>query len=187
MNYLCPRKRLCRILPLALLGFAIVGCDAVKGLFQPGLTIVVENGTSFTAAPDIRMSDSRNILEDAFANPQSVSDATTIGTVAPNQTSSIRLDCKGDLELISFNGVKFRDAGGFPFGDAGENKSWRRDVDFDCGDTIRIRLSGTVFFFNASTSVERTSGAGGTPGAPVIVDGNDNEDIGQLIDQILGS
>ncbi|MCB9852737.1 MAG: hypothetical protein H6819_06550 [Phycisphaerales bacterium] len=164
---------------------AIAGCDAVSGLFTPGVTIVIENGTGFTASPDIRMSDSRNILEDAFSNPQSVSNGPTIGAVGPNQTMSIRLDCDGELELITFDGARFSDGGGFSFGDADASNAWRRDVDFDCGDTIRIRLSGTVFFFDASTSVERTS-IRGSSGGPVVVQEGD-EDIGQLLDQLLGS
>lgn len=170
--------------------FAIViaasGCDAVKGLFQPGVTIVVENATGFTATPDLRMSDSRNILEDAFSQSDMLSDSTSLNAVAPNQTSSVRLSCDSNLELITFKGAKFTDGGGFPFGDADADKAWRRDVDFDCGDTIRIRLSGTVFFFDASTSLERTSGGGGTTGSPVVVE-QDNQDIGQLIDRLLGS
>lgn len=175
-----------RMLPAILFVCVVTGCDAVSGLFQSGVTIVVENGTGFTAVPDIRMSDSRNILEDVFSDSESLADSGTFSPVAPNQTMSIRLNCDGDLELISFGGAAFQGTGGFPYGDADADKSWRRDVDFDCGDTIRIRLSGTVFFFDATTSIERTSGAGGVPGAPVTVEEGD-EDIGQLIDQLLGS
>lgn len=185
MRHCNHRRRRVRVLLLVFIAPAIAGCDAVSGLFTPGVTIVIENSTSFTAVPDIRMSDSRNILEDAFSNPQSASNSDAIDAVAPNQTMSIRLDCDGQLELITFDGARFRDGSGFSFGDADAAKAWRRDVDFDCGDTIRIRLSGTVFFFDASTSVERRSIRGSSSG-PVVVEEGD-EDIGQLLDQLLGS
>ncbi|MCA9255878.1 MAG: hypothetical protein KDA33_09580 [Phycisphaerales bacterium] len=168
---------------IALTAMCFAGCDAVSGLFQRGVTVVVQNDTGFTATPDIRMSDSRNILEDAFSDPQSVSDGAS--AVAPYQTATIHLDCDGQLELITFEGARFRDGAGFSFGDADADKAWRRDVDFDCGDTIRIRLSGTVFFFDAATSVERSAPIGSSCGAIVVEEGD--EDIGQLIDQLLGS
>lgn len=180
----CFRSWTRRMLPMLVMLLAMAGCDALGGLFQPGVTIVVENGTGFTAVPDVQMSDSRNILEDTFRDSESVSDSGTVGSVAPNQTMTIRLDCDGDLERITFEGARFSDSSGFPFGDADADKSWRRDVDFDCGDTIRIRLSGTVFFFDASTSVERTGS--GASGAAITVD-EAGDDIGSLIDQLLGS
>ena len=181
----CDRHWTRRLLALSFVVPMLSGCDAVSGLFQPSLTIVVENGTGFTAVRDIRTSNSRNIIEDVFSDSDALSDSGTIEMVAPNQTMTVRLKCDGDLELITFEGARFRDTSGFSFGDADADKAWRRDVDFDCGDTIQIRLSGTVFFFDASTTINRT-GSGGASGAVGLTE-DDDQDIGTLIDRLLGS
>lgn len=172
-----------RIIPASLLISTAVfstGCEQLGALFTPGVTVIVENATAFRAVADIETSDSRNFVEDVFASPDAVGSSTVIG---PNQTMTLRFDCDGELERITFAGAKFQDAGGFSLGDADADEAWRRDVDFDCGDTIRIRLSGTVFFFQASTSVESTGGGlpNGGPGS------DSDDDIGDLIDQLLGS
>lgn len=163
-------------------GMCTTACDSVGSLFQPGVTVVIENATGFHAVPDIQTANSRNLAEDLFAAPQEVDAA---GSVPPNQTATLRFDCDGELELISFRGVRFEDAGGFGFGDADVQDSWRRDVDFDCGDTIRIRLTGTVFFFDATANVERSLSFDG--GNDDQSTGNNSDDIGNLIDRLLGS
>jgi len=162
-------------------GIGTSGCDALGTFLQPGVTVVIENATAFNAVPDLQTSNSRNIAEDPFAEGQP---AASVTPIAPNQTATLRLDCDGELERITFSGARFQDAGGFGFGEANAGESWRRDVDFDCGDTIRIRLSGTVFFFDANVSIERA--ATGLIEDSSSSDGG-GEDIGDLIDQLLGS
>lgn len=164
----------------------MAGCDVLGPvaslLGNPGVNVEIQNNTSFFAVPDLRTAGSRNFLEDAFADDEMIG-----GPVAPNQTVSIFLPCDGDLERIVFDGARFQDASGFALGDSDTTESLRRDVDFDCGDTINVRLSGTVFFFRSSVDVDNTgrdlfggSNLGGD-------DGDDGDDIGNLIDDILGS
>lgn len=161
------------------------GCDVLGPvaslLGNPGVNVEIKNDTAFFAVPDLRTAGSRNFIEDAFADDEAVG-----GPVAPNQTVSIFLPCDGDLERIVFDGARFQDAGGFALGDSDTSESLRRDVDFDCGDTINIRLSGTVFFFRSSLTVDNT-GRDIFGGSNLSGDGDDEDDIGDLIDDILGS
>jgi len=162
-----------------------IGCDALgpvaRLLGNPGVNVEIQNNTAFFAVPDLRTAGSRNFVEDAFAEDEAVG-----GSVAPNQTVSIFLPCDGDLERIVFDGARFQDAGGFALGDSDTSESLRRDVDFDCGDTINIRLSGTVFFFRSSLTVDNT-GRDLFGGSNLSGNDDGDDDIGDLIDDILGS
>ena len=140
-------------LPLACGGLNI---GDIAGFFGPSVLIVIENDTAFTAAPDLRTSDSRNIFEDAFDEEEQITNFGINGAVQPHQTITVRLNCDGELELIAFEGARFSEGNGFPVGDLDAGTRLRRDHDFDCGDTIHIQMGGTIFNFYADVDVERT-------------------------------
>lgn len=156
-----PTRTLTHLL-LACLIFATAGCDTLAGLFNARSTrLIITNETDFAASPEIRTSASRNILEDSFAAGSVLSGIGDNGLLAPGQTDSITLDCE-ELEMIAIDGATFEDPTfGFPLGDTSDARTLRRDTDFDCGDTIRIRISGTLFNYSMAASVEESSDSAG--------------------------
>ncbi|MBX3395842.1 MAG: hypothetical protein KF841_10795 [Phycisphaerae bacterium] len=151
----------------------IAACDAVAGLLQTRSTqLIIVNETAFAASPEIRTSRSRNLLEDGFNTGTLITGLGDNGVVGPNQTITIRLSCS-ELETIAIDGARFRDATfGFPLGDTNKRRSLRRDVDFDCGDAIRVRLTGSLFNYDVAVSVEQ----GADDGSPFsgLFGSNDN-------------
>lgn len=153
------------VLSAALLVSA-TSCDSIDlgslaAFLGPGLTVVIENDTDFTAAADLRSSDSRNIAEDLVSEDNQIQSFGMNGAVGPHQTVTARLTCDGDLERIAFAGADFREGNGFAVGDLNHRVTLRRDTDFDCGDTIRITLSGEIFRFSAEVTVEQSTDDGG--------------------------
>ncbi|MFH1419402.1 MAG: hypothetical protein ABII12_14095 [Planctomycetota bacterium] len=166
---------------------ASLSCDSLGGLaafFGGGITVVIENDTGYLAIPEIRTSDSKNIFEDIFNQGELVTSFGIDGTVLANQTVTFILACDGDLELIAIGDTEFRDGGGFAVGDVNANVRLRRDSDFDCGDTVHIRLSGGLFNFDADVDVER---APSTQDSGRQSDGDDSEDdIAEFLDDLFG-
>lgn len=142
----------------------------IAGFLGPTVTVVIENDTAFTAIPDLRTSESRNIIEDLVSDDDRITNFGVNGSVPANQTVTLRLRCDDELELILFDGADFQEGNGFPLGRARADDRLRRDSDFDCGDVIHIRLSGTVFNFNADLDVEHLVGG------DLDRDGDDQDD-----------
>ncbi len=166
-------------------------CDSfnlgsVAGLLTGnGVTIEVHNETGLAAAPDIRLGSSRNVLEDLLTESEP---AANFGIVGANQVASSVLTCDGELERIVVGGAEFRDAAGLPLGDTSDTKTLRRDVDFDCGDVIVIRLTGRVFNFRATVSVQRAAGGGtGFFESGGGIDETGNDDVADFLDDLFGS
>jgi len=172
-----------------LLSLPLVGaCDAAAGLLNlfGGVRLIVTNDTPFAAAIDLRTADSDNFLEDFFTDAQPVAG---VAVVPANQSVTVTLPCDGDLELVSFQGAQFENSFGLPVGDVDADERLRRDRDFDCGDTIRIRLTGTLFNFQGTVDVDTASDTGGGlihPGGNDNDDSDDNDDIGDLLDDLFG-
>ncbi len=165
---------------------ASLSCDSLGSLtafFGGGVTVVIENNTSYLATPEIRTSNSKNIFEEIFNEGELVTNFGIDGTVLANQTVTFTLVCDGDLELIGVAGAEFRDGAGFDVGDADVNVRLRRDTDFDCGDTVRIRLSGGVFNFDADVDVEQSPS---NQSSDRQSDDDDDDDIGDLLDDLFG-
>ncbi len=135
--------------------------DLLAGFFTNQVTVVIQNETAYVAVPEIRTSDSRNSLEDIFDQERSVTHFGSNGALAPNETAQFTLACGNDLETIYFGGAAFKDGSNVPYGDVDRNRALRRDHDFECGDIINIRLSGSIFNFGADVSVEQS--AAGSP------------------------
>lgn len=185
-----------------------IDLGGLAALFAPGVTVVFENNTDFTAVPDLRTSDSRNLAEDTAAarsepgqswpgltGSDRVITAPALnfganGSVGPHQTVTLRLTCNGDLERLVFRGADFREGNGFALGDVNSNVTLRRDTNFDCGDTIRITLSGSIFRFRAEVNVDRSSssdsGVGGSQdGNNGNSRGDDDEDTADWLDDLF--
>ncbi len=183
-----------RALAMALVFCLCLSCNAldlgsVAGLLMGnGVTVVIQNETAFTAVPDIRTSDGRNFFEDFVTDSEPLTNFGTNGAVAAKQTVSFVLSCDSGLEKIAFDGAAFRDGAGLPFGETDDARALRRDVDFDCGDTIRIRLTGAIFNFGATISVDRT-GAGGAGffESGGGLDDDEDDDIADFLDDLFGS
>lgn len=169
------------LLPLLWAGLSC-SPDGFGGLLGDFVTIEIENATSFTAIPDLRTGDSRNFAEDIFDAGRPVTNFGSNGTIAANQTVTIRLPCDGDLEMIAFGGSDFRDANNFPLGDVSGEELFRRDVEFDCGDVIRIRLSGGFLNFDATFLVQRSE-PDGSSGS----DDTEGDEIADFLDDLFGS
>jgi hypothetical protein len=154
----------------------------LAAFFGSGLTVVIENNTDFTAAPDLRTSDSHNLAEDVIADQNQVQNFGANGSVGPHQTVTARLTCNGDLESLVFRGADFREGNGFALGDVSSDVTLRRDTDFDCGDTIRLTLSGSIFRFRAEVNVERSSGTDADVGGNQNSNGGDSGNSSDLAD-----
>lgn len=177
-------------LVLGLLTFGLpclnASCDSLGGLlgaFGQNVRVIIENKTSYKAVPDIRISDSRNLLEDLFTAGQEVDDFGDHGVVAAKQTVTFYIPCD-DLEHIAIGDVEFRDNHDDLVGTEDANAGLRRDSDFDCGDTIRLTLDGGLFNLSADVDVEQS---------PINSrDSNDrgsdrnNEDMADLLDRLFG-
>jgi len=187
------RKRWTCVCVATVVGFcgSCTGLDlgSVAGLLTgSGVTITIHNETAFVAVPDIRAGASRNLFEDLLAESEPLTQFGNGGSVGANQAVSFVLACDGDLEKIVSSGAAFRDAAGLPLGDTSETKTLRRDVDFDCGDTIVIRLAGSVFNFRASVSVDRVAGGGtGFLESGGGVDDTGDDDVADFLDDLFGS
>jgi hypothetical protein len=142
------------LLPCSLLACGSLNTSDIAGFLLPVVTVVIENDTSFTAIPTLRVSDSRNGIEDLFATDDPITQFGRNGAIDPHQTVTLRLACEGDLETLVFEGAEFRETNGFQLGEAKADITLRRDRDFDCGAVVRIRLVGTIFNFHADLDVE---------------------------------
>lgn len=160
-----------RLRPLGLLALLLpcvaVACGGlnlgdIAAFLGPSVTVIIENDTSFTAIPDLSAGEGRNVVEDLFSDEERIDHFGINGAIQPDQVVTVRLPCDDELELIYLHDVEFREGNGFPLGEADIDTKLRRDRDFDCGDTVYIRLSGTLFNFYADVDVERVSrGSGG--------------------------
>ncbi len=150
------------ILPALAGGCEVSGLGGLLDLFGQSVTIIVENDTRFAATPDVRIGESRNVVEDFLSESEPVAGFGANGTIPPNQTATVRLSCGGDLELIAIGNVRFQNILGLDAGEVDIGENLRRDTDFDCGDVIRIRLSGSLFSFDSSIDVEAPSTGVGT-------------------------
>ncbi len=150
-----------------------------------GVTIEVHNETGFVAEVDVRAGSSRNIFEDFLVESEPL---TSFGSVGANQVVSAVLACDGDLEKIVLDGAALRDGTGVPLGGASETKTLRRDVDFDCGDVIVIRLTGRIFNFRATVDVQRVAGGGtGVLESGGGIDETRNDEVADFLDDLFGS
>jgi hypothetical protein len=156
----------------------------IAGFLGPTVTVVIENDTAFTAIPDLRTSASRNIVEELFSEDDRITNFGFNGSVLANQTVTLRLRCDDELELILFNGADFQEGNGFPLGDIDGDTRLHRDSDFDCGDVLHIRLSGTVFNFYADIDVEHLGGGdSGRDGDDD--DEDDDDDLASVLDDLF--
>lgn len=178
------------------LAVSSMGCGngELQALLLPHrtVTIVVENQTAFAAAPEISTGGGRNIVEDLFVGKRPVAGLGAAGTIAARGSETFRLACNGDLELVELHGATFRAGGGLTLGSADDFVQLRRDVDFDCGDTIRIRFSGGIFSFRSSVDVEPASDTlapgGIRPGIlapPIRAPADDDRDLGDILDDLF--
>ena len=132
-------------------------CDAADNLLIPlagGVRVIIENNTAFKAVPDIRTSDSSSFFEDLFTEGTEVTDFGDNGKVAANRTITFYIACDDSLEHIAIGDIDFLNSHGDRIGGADPAASLRRDSDFDCGDTIRITLTGGSDDFSADVDVE---------------------------------
>ena len=181
-----PSKR--SFVGLSVMLCSLAACDGSGGtgflaLFGPSVTIVIENDTRFTARPELFTSGGRNIFEDAFEETQQLTNFGDGGAIEPGETVTLRVPCNADLELIAFKGAKFENVLGLPVGDVDSDVRLRRDRDFDCNDSLTIRLSGSLFSFRASVDVESGQSDGGLFGAESA---EDDREIADLLDDLFG-
>ncbi|MBN2563127.1 MAG: hypothetical protein JXQ75_19560 [Phycisphaerae bacterium] len=134
-----------------------LGLGDIAALFGSGVTVVIENASAFTAVPELYTTDSDNVFEDLVAEEDRVSNFGINGAILPNQTVTIRLPCDSDLERILLRGVEFREGNGLALGEADADVKLRKDIDFDCGDTVNIRVGGSIFNFYADVDVDHSS------------------------------
>jgi hypothetical protein len=188
------RRTACAAILVAALLISTTSCGSIDlgsltSLFGPGLTLVIENNTDFTAVPDLRSSDSDNIAEDLVADENQIQSFGMNGAVGPHQTMTARLACDSQLNRITFVGADFREGNGFTLGDVNNRITFRRDTDFDCGDTIRITFSGAIFSFTASADVEHSSNDGSLFGSNNNSSNNGNDssgsDIANMLDRLF--
>ena len=164
------------ILPALAGGCEVSGLGGLLDLFGQSVTIIVENDTRFAATPDVRIGESRNVVEDFLSESEPVAGFGANGTIPPNQTATVRVSCNGDLELIAIGKVRFQNILGLDAGEVDIDENVRRDTDFDCGDVIRIRLSGSLFSFESAIDVETLS-TGTDAALPVDEIGSEIADI----------
>jgi len=161
--------------------------DGFLGFLPGGVTVVVENDTSYTASPRLWTGQGRNIVEDLIEERD---DAAFDGEIAPKQSVTLHFNCDGGLEVIGVDGAQFRQGSGFAVGEVDDLVRIRRDVDFDCGDVVHVVLKGTVFNFHIDVDVEQVS-------AEVVEDTGDSseaddgssqaaEDIADTLDDLFG-
>jgi len=181
-----PSSNALRILFVALVVLPTLSCDSLGGfltLLGRNVTVIIENDTSYTAEPELWTSDSRNLIEDIFSESDQITDFGDDGEVRPRSTATIHLTCDSDLELIAFRGVVFRESG-LRIGSIDTETRLRRDTDFDCGDTIHIRFSGTLFDFDVDIDVDQAPGNDDDDDSR---DGrDDDDDLADALDDLFG-
>ncbi len=182
-----PRRNRLMLCVLALsLPMTSISCDSfggLLGLLGRNVRVIIDNQTAYKAVPDIRTSSSRNLIEDIFTRGQEVRDFGDQGTVPPRQVVTFYLPCE-ELEHIAIDDVEFRDGGDHRVGAKDANASLRRDSDFDCGDTIRITLSGGPFSFKVDVDVEQNLLSQGDSGNRRS--DREGEDMADLLDRLFG-
>jgi hypothetical protein len=152
-----PQQRRLILPPVLSLLCLLASCEAANNLLTPltgGIRVIVENNTSSKAVPDIRTSDSDNFFEDLFTTGTEVTDFGDDGAVAANRTVTFYIACDDSLERIAIGEVDFFDRQNDRVGGDNPSTSLRRDSDFDCGDTIRITLTGSSDDFSVDVEVE---------------------------------
>lgn len=184
-----PSSNVFRILFVAIAVLPTLSCDSLGGfltLLGRNVTVIIENDTSYTAEPEIWTSDSRNLIEDIFSESDQITDFGDDGEVRPRSTATIYLTCDDDLELVAFRGVVFRESG-LRIGSIDTETRLRRDNDFDCGDTIRIRLSGTLFDFDVDIDVEQAPrNDDDDDSRDGRNDDEDDDDLADALDDLFG-
>ena len=162
------------------------GQDFVARLLQPTVVVRIVNDTGFAAEPELLVSASRNAIEDAFDTDSSLVAVGENGSLAPNSETQLLLTCDGDLERIAILSVTFRTEFGLKVGDVDDAVNMRRDIDYDCGETVVFTLSGTVGNFDVDAQVDKSS-----PVLPIGAspdDSNDpsfDEDIANVLDDLF--
>ncbi|HVP13627.1 MAG TPA: hypothetical protein VMV94_20805 [Phycisphaerae bacterium] len=149
-----------RSIPHATLGLIVAlpcltpSCDSIATSLGGNVRVIIENNTAFEALPDINTSDSTNFFDDIFTEGDNVTDFGDHGAVPANTTVTFYITCDDSLQHIAIGDVDFRDNHDDQVGSTNANASLRRDSDFDCGDTIRITLSGHEDDFSSDVNVE---------------------------------
>jgi len=161
------------------------GTDFFARLIRPTVVVRIVNDTGFMAEPELLASASRNLIEDAFDTDSSLVDIG--GSLAPNEEAQVLLTCDGDLERIALLSVTFRTEFGLKVGDVDDTVNLRRDIDFDCGETVIFTLTGTITNFDVDATVDKSQ--------PVLPFGSQqggssnnstNDDIADILDDLFG-
>lgn len=168
------------------------GTDLAR-LLRPTVLVTIRNQTSFVAVPEVIHSDSRNVVEDVFDDAEPVTGFGNNDTIAPGQSANILLTCDGSLERIALRKVEFRTDFGLKVGQVDDVFNVRRDIDFDCGETVVYTLRGTILDFDVEVDVDKSS-----PVTPINLFGptddgdsngglfgEDNRDIGDILDDLF--
>lgn len=185
------RSRAIRILALVVLigpsagGTCTTAPGGIFNLFGNGVTLVIQNDAGFPAALDVWVGGGMNAVEDVVADRRSLADLGGPETVGAHQSISVAISCDGELEVIAFDGARFTQ-GGLGVGEVEDVRRMRRDVEFDCGDTVRIRLSGAVFNFGVSVDVEQGAFSSSDDSEDRTDDQTLDEDIAEALDDLFG-
>jgi len=182
------RVRIPLILCLTLAAALSGGCgqDFLARILRPTVMVRIVNDTAFKAEPELLASASRNLIEDAFDTDSSLIAVGENGSIAPNGEAQVLLTCDGDLERIAILSVTFRTEFGLKVGDVDDALNLRRDIDFDCGESIVFTLSGTVGNFDVDAQVDKTA-----PVLPIGTSPDDSddssfdEDIADVLDDLF--
>lgn len=182
------RNRLTICAGITVLSALCGGCggqDFLARLLKPTVVVRIVNDTSFAAEPELLVSGSRNVIEDAFDTDASLVAVGTNGKLAPKTEAQVLLTCDGKLERIALLGATFRTDFGLKVGDVDDAVNLRRDLNFDCGETVVFTLSGTVGNFKAASKVDKSSPVlpiGATPNAG---GSSSNGDIADMLDNLF--
>lgn len=183
----CVRLRAVLILNIVATAALSGGCgaDFISRLIQPAVVVRIINDTGFTAEPELLASASKNLIEDAFDTDSSLVAIGQSGKIAPNSETQVLMTCDGDLERIALLSVTFRTEFGLKVGDVDDAVNMRRDIDYDCGETVVFTLKGTVGNFEVDAKVDDSAiilpvGASDDSGNASV-----DEDIADVLDDLF--
>lgn len=162
------------------------GTDFIARLLQPTVVVRIINDTGFAAEPELLASASKNLIEDAFDTDSSLIAIGENGKLAPKAETQVLLTCDGDLERIALLSVTFRTEFGLKVGDVDDAVNMRRDIDYDCGETVVFTLSGTVGNFDVDATVDKSSPVlpfGASPNGSN--DSSIDKDIADVLDDLF--
>jgi hypothetical protein len=183
-----------RIHALALIAMmpavSATSCDAgglagLLNIFGPSVSIVIENGTAFTAVPKIYTGSGTNLLDDFLNDADQMKNFGVNGTLLPGQSATLQITCEGDTEMIRFAGAEFKETSGHSVGEVFRDNRLRKDNDYHCSDTIRIKLTGATRNFKADVDVEEAPSLPGQGGSN-DADDEEDESLADQLDAIFG-